>query len=116
MLPGSVALNVKGVRIPGRDGRDGVAAMCAGEYLAVPALHRHVHAKLSPYARPLFLRLRQEIETTSTFKQRKVELVRDGFDPDRIADVILFDDPRAGAFVRLDRGLFQEIQSGTIRL
>ena len=116
VFPGIVETNVYGVAVEGRDGRAGMAAIVAAADLDLAALHRHVHAKLPPFARPLFLRLRQQIETTSTFKQRKLELVREGFDPDRIADPILFDDARGDAYVRLDGKLFREIQSGAIRL
>jgi fatty-acyl-CoA synthase len=116
VFAGIVETNVYGVAVAGRDGRVGMAAIVAAANLDLAALHRHVHEKLSPYARPLFLRLQKEIETTSTFKQRKVDLVRDGFDPARTADPIFFDDPRRGAYVRVDSALFQEIQSGAIRL
>jgi fatty-acyl-CoA synthase len=116
VFPGIVEANVYGVAVAGAEGRAGMAAIVAADDLDLAALHRHVHEKLSPFARPLFLRLQSHIETTSTFKQRKIELVREGFDPQRIADPILFDDPRTQGYVRLDAALFREIQSGVIRL
>ena len=50
----------------------------------------------------MFLRIREEIDATSTFKQQKIDLVREGFDPGTIADPIYFNDPQRKAFVRLD--------------
>jgi len=39
---------------------------------------------------PLFLRIRGEIDATATFKQRKIALVKDGFDPANIADALFW--------------------------
>ena len=57
VFPGIVETNVYGVAVDGRDGRAGMAAIVAAADLDLAALHRHVHEKLSPFARPLFLRL-----------------------------------------------------------
>jgi fatty-acyl-CoA synthase len=108
--------NVYGVPVAGREGKAGMVALVAGDGFELAALRRHVHAHLSPYARPLFLRLQTEIETTSTFKQRKVELVRDGFDPGKIAEPLYFDDAAAGAYVPLGAELFRKIQAGEVRV
>ena len=54
---------------------------------------------------------------TGTFKQKKVDLVKEGFDPAKIADPIYFNDPQSGkAFVRLDPALYQRIEKGDVRL
>jgi len=108
--------NVYGVAIAGHDGKAGMAAMVAGEDFDMAAFHRHVHKSLSPYARPLFLRLQREIASTSTFKQRKVDLVREGFDPALITDPLYFDEAASGAYIRLDEALYQRILSGELRL
>jgi fatty-acyl-CoA synthase len=115
-LPGIREANVYGVAVVGSEGRAGMAAICVAGGFDLGALRHHVHASLPPYARPLFLRLQQTIDATSTFKQRKIGLVREGFDPDRIADLLYFDDLAGGAFVRLDRALYLRIQSGEMRL
>ena len=59
---------------------------------------------------------RRQIETTSTFKQRKLDLVREGFDPYGSATRSTSTTRGGGAYVRLDGALFREIQSGAIRL
>jgi hypothetical protein len=49
--------------------------------------HTHMHTacsckeELPSYARPLFVRLRSDMEITSTFKHRKTTYVKEGFDP-----------------------------------
>ncbi|HEY0974189.1 MAG TPA: long-chain-acyl-CoA synthetase [Solimonas sp.] len=87
---------VYGVQVPGTDGRAGMAAltMAAGTMLDGAALAQHLCAQLPAYAVPLFLRLREEQETTSTFKFRKVELKREAFDPAQVSEPL---------FVLLDR-------------
>ena len=80
------------------------------------ALHAHVHAELPAYARPLFLRLQPQTDTTGTFKFRKVDLVKEGFDPAAISDTILFDHPGEGRYVTLTPELYEQIQSGALRV
>ena len=79
-------------------------------------LRQHVHTHLLPNARPLFIRLQDRIDATSTFKQRKIDLVQEGFDPDTVRDPLYFDDWSAGAYLRLDAALYRLIQSGKVRL
>ena len=51
-----------------------------------------------------------------SFKQKKIDLVKDGFDPGQTIDPIYFSDPQRKAFVRLDAALFDQINAGQIRL
>ena len=117
-FPGVKDANVYGVQIPGREGRAGMAAIvCDNNNLCnLPALHAHLNAHLPEYARPLFLRIQNEIEVTGTFKQKKVDLARQGFDPAINTDPIYFNDPQTRAFVRLDPVLYQRITSGQVRV
>jgi len=114
-FPGVEETNVYGVQIPGRDGRAGMAAIVVKGSLDLAALRRHLQA-LPDYARPLFLRIRREMEVTSTFKQKKIDFVAQGFDPAATGDPIYFDDPAAKAFVPVDQALIDRIRGGQIRL
>ncbi len=113
---GIAEANVYGVAVPGREGRAGMAALVASDNLNLTALHDHLARQLPEYARPVFLRIRQDNDVTTTFKQKKVDLVKDGFDPSRTGDPIYFSDPQRKAFVRLDGALFADINAGRIRL
>jgi fatty-acyl-CoA synthase len=115
-LQGIREANVYGVAVKGHDGKAGMAAVAPGDGFDLAALRAHVHARLPPFARPLFIRLQQSIDATSTFKQRKIDLVRDGFDPSRTSEPLYFDDGRVGAYVPLDPDLYRRIESGEIRL
>ena len=109
--------NVYGVEVEGHSGRAGMAALVlAGDDLDFDALHAHVHAELPHFARPLFLRLQRQTDTTGTFKFRKVDLVKEGFDPSVIGDTILFDHPGEGRYVELTPDLYKQIQSGALRV
>ncbi len=115
-FPGIADANVYGVTVVGRDGRAGMAAIVCEGQCDLAALHAHLCANLPEYARPLFLRIQPKIEVTGTFKQKKVDLVRQGFNPAATADPVYFNDPTADAFVRLDAALYRRIESGEVRL
>jgi fatty-acyl-CoA synthase len=108
--------NVYGVEVPGRDGRAGMASIVGKDNLNLAGLRDHLARHLPEYARPMFLRLREANDVTSTFKSKKIDLVKQGFDPSRTDDPIYFNDPRSKAFVRLDPALYEDITAGRVRL
>jgi fatty-acyl-CoA synthase len=108
--------NVYGVEIANTDGRAGMAALVTTGDFDVDALSELVEAGLASYARPIFVRILSQMEITGTFKHRKVDLVREGFDPATLSDQIFFRDPAKGRYVPLDISTFERIQSGEIRL
>jgi len=115
VCPGVQEANVYGVAVPGHDGRAGMAALVADASFDPERLAERVKRELPAYARPLFLRLRPEIETTGTFKHRKVDLVNEGFDPSRISDPLFFLDGERG-YVPLDAALHERIGRGEVRV
>ena len=64
----------------------------------------------------MFLRIRAYSDVTSTFKQKKIDLAKEGFDPGGTTDPIYFNDPQRKAFVRVDAELFGKIGAGEMRL
>ena len=115
-FPGVEHANVYGVAIPDTEGRAGMAALVTEPDLDLHAFRKHLITRLPSYARPLFLRVRDKIEVTGTFKYSKTDLVRQGYDPASTADVIYFDNPESQALIRLDKALYDRIQVGQIRL
>lgn len=105
---------VYGIAIPGTDGRAGMATVVAEHGLDLRALTTHLSQRLPHYARPLFLRIRPELDLTSTFKYTKTDLIRQGYDPSATSDPIFFNDPDRGTFVPLDEALLRHIQTGEI--
>jgi fatty-acyl-CoA synthase len=115
-FPGVKQANAYGVTIPGADGRAGMATLVIEQEFDLPALRAHLINRLPPYARPLFLRIRNEMDVTGTFKYTKSDLARQGYDPAATADVLYFNHPERQAFVPLDQALYDRIQAGEIRL
>lgn len=116
VFPGVQEANVYGVAVPGKDGRAGMASVVAEQGLDLVKFREHLKHDLPDYAQPLFLRVQHEIEITGTFKYRKVDLVKDGFNPAQIHQPLYFNDPESQAFVPLDEGLYSRIVGGDIRL
>jgi fatty-acyl-CoA synthase len=115
-FPGIAEASVYGVEVPGREGRAGMAAVVSDGPLDLVALRRYLVERLTNYARPVFLRVRTEIEITTTFKHRKSDLAREGYDPAVTADPIYVHDPECQAFVPVDIALYRRIQSSYLRL
>ena len=61
--PGVIEAVVYGVTIPGTEGRAGMAAVVVSQDFDLAAFRQHLAERLPEYARPLFLRIRGEIET-----------------------------------------------------
>jgi len=114
--PGVLDGVVFGVAVPGADGRAGLAALLVNGEFDLAAFRADVAERLPSYARPVFVRLLNNIESTGTFKPRKQELLQAGFDPARSSDPLYFDDSRLQAYVPLDAALFAAISAGAVRV
>ena len=115
-FPGIRDANVYGVPVTGYEGRVGMAALVAENTLDLRALRAHLATELPDYARPRFLRITSEIDVTGTFKQKKTDLVRDGFNPSATPDAIYYDDPQQQTFMPLDQAQYHRLTSGAVRL
>ena len=87
--PGVIEAVVYGVTVPGTEGRAGMAAIVVSQDFDLIAFGQHLVERLPEYARPLFLRILDQIETTATFKPKKQDLSREGYDPTVTADAVL---------------------------
>lgn len=114
-VDGITSCTVYGVTIPGQDGRAGMAAIVLkNEYWELPIkqkkeleksdvticlvneravqefvdrLGRHAAKRLPSYAIPRFIRICEgELEITGTFKNKKVELRKEGFDVGKVQE------------------------------
>jgi acyl-CoA synthetase (AMP-forming)/AMP-acid ligase II len=110
---------VYGVQVPGSDGRCGMAALvlrCPVEEFDLAGFARHVERALPAYARPVFLRVRQELEVTGTFKQVKSELRRDGYDPARCGEPVYAWPARQPGYVAVDAAVQRALDAGQLAL
>ncbi len=107
--------NVYGVEIPGADGRAGMAALTLEEGVKELDLDRFadfVKRELPSYARPIFLRIEQDIEVTGTFKMIKNKLQDEGYDPDKVSDPLFVMKPGSDRYEPLDKEFHQVIANG----
>uniref|UniRef100_UPI0037E71982 long-chain fatty acid transport protein 2-like n=1 Tax=Semicossyphus pulcher TaxID=241346 RepID=UPI0037E71982 len=110
--------NVYGVQVQGHEGRAGMAAVTVKEGAQFDGSHiyQHVVSYLPSYARPRFIRIQNAVELTGTFKQMKVKLVEQGFDPGHIQDPLYILDDSEKSYVPLTAEVFSCIVSGNIKL
>ena len=107
--------NVYGVQVPHTDGRAGMAALTVQGTLDYSKLAQHLLSSLPTYAVPVFLRENQQADTTGTFKFRKVDAVKDGFDPAKVRDPIWVLDAKEGIYTPLTDAKHKSILSGEVR-
>lgn len=110
--------NVYGVQVPGHEGRVGMAAVTVkeGAEFNGSRIYNHVVNYLPSYARPRFIRIQNAVEVTGTFKQMKVKLVEESFDPGRIQDPLYILDDAEKSYVPLTAQVYSFIISGHIKL
>uniref|UniRef100_A0A8C6DAV7 long-chain-fatty-acid--CoA ligase n=1 Tax=Moschus moschiferus TaxID=68415 RepID=A0A8C6DAV7_MOSMO len=111
-------VNVYGVRVPGHEGRIGMASIKvkADHEFDGRKLFKHVVDYLPGYARPRFLRIQDTIEITGTFKHRKVTLVEEGFNPAVIKDALYFLDDKAEMYVPMTEDIYNAISDKILKL
>jgi fatty-acyl-CoA synthase len=114
-FPGVRHAKVYGVAIPSTEGRAGMAALVTDSRMDMQGFRVHLAVRLPSYARPVFLRIRSDMEVTGTFKYSKTDLACQGFDPTATKDTVYFDNRESQAFVRVDKALYDRIQAGQIR-
>ncbi|XP_060085162.1 long-chain fatty acid transport protein 2-like [Ylistrum balloti] len=90
-------VNVYGVRIPGTEGRAGMAAISMKDNKDVTPhmlqlLYQRSQKDLPYYARPIFVRFQKSFIVTETMKHRKLELVEEGFDINKVKDPLYYMD------------------------
>jgi fatty-acyl-CoA synthase len=110
--------SVYGVEVPGADGRAGMVALSftEGAHFSPERFYEHVMGALPPYAAPLFVRLIREAAVTATFKLKKTDLQQEGFDPDKVSDLVFVRNDKARTFEPLDNASHIAITSGERRL
>ena len=113
---GVVEATTYGVEVQGADGRAGMVAIVTADRFDLAEFGEHLARRLPAYACPAFVRICATLDSTETFKQKKQDLIRAGFDPNHITDPLFFRDPKSGAFLFLDATSYARISEGSIRL
>ncbi|KGL73489.1 Very long-chain acyl-CoA synthetase, partial [Tinamus guttatus] len=111
-------INVYGVSVPGCEGRCGMAAVClrAGMSFQGESFYAQAKESLPSYAVPLFVRIQEALEITGTFKQRKSNLIKEGFDPNVIKEPLFFLDETKKTYVPLSPAVYADILEMKLKL
>jgi fatty-acyl-CoA synthase len=116
VFPGVSEANVYGVEVPGAEGKAGMASMVTGPKFDLDRFPEYLDSNLPFFARPVFLRFQKQIEATSTFKQRKIQLQQEGFDPWAIRDPLFVRDAATGQYRALTPELYRDVCNGRFKL
>lgn len=109
---------VYGIEVPGADGKAGMAAVVLepGASLDGERLYSALEEALPAYARPAFVRVQAEAEVTGTFKLRKVELQKQGYDLAASEDLVFYRNEKEHTYSPLDASSVARIELGEIHL
>lgn len=104
---------VYGVDIDGTDGKAGMAAVTLreGESFDGKAVAEHLYDKLPTYAVPLFVRVVDSLEQTSTFKSQKVALRKLGYEEDGDSELYVLRG-KSGGYDKAYDGYVDEVAAG----
>ena len=138
-------INVFGVEVKGNDGKAGMAAITlantdnsSGEtpsaddsgsvapskkltyedvekHVDMSELYTFVSKQMASYQQPLFIRFQASMETTGTFKHKKMDWVKQGYDPNEVDDPLYFKDKQQKKYVRLTDEVHRGILDGKYR-
>ena len=113
---GVIDATTYGVEVAGHDGRAGMSAIVIGDEFDIKTFAGYLAARLPAYAQPLFLRISASLDATETFKQKKHQLAREGFDPAVVTDPLYLRDPASGAYLPLQAADHARIVNGATRI
>jgi len=106
--------NVYGVPVPGTEGKAGMVALALveGVEFDVGAFSTFVQKDLPAHARPIFVRLQQQMETTVTFKLFKSALKKEAYHLDQCRDPIYVLKPKSTIYEPLQKAFYQQLVEG----
>ena len=80
--------------------------------LDITSFSKHVHDQLPSYARPVFLRIQREMDTTGTFKMVKGDLRKEGYSLEAVSDPLYVLKPKSSTYEVLAPDFAAKILSG----
>ena len=111
-FPGLELINIYGVLVPNHEGRAGMAAvlMQPGQQFDPQAFFAFANDRLPHYALPVFVRVSAMADMTSTFKLRKIDLQRQGYNPALFTDPLFVKDDQAGSYVPFSAEVLERLE------
>jgi fatty-acyl-CoA synthase len=112
--PGVLDASTYGVTVPGADGRAGMAALVVDQNFDLGIFAEHLSRRLPIYALPVFIRFCGALDATETFKQKKQQLIREGFDLSVVRDPLFLRDSATGDYRPIERAVYARILEAEI--
>ncbi|PCJ16624.1 MAG: long-chain-acyl-CoA synthetase [Gammaproteobacteria bacterium] len=105
---------VYGVEIPGTNGKAGMAAITPkdGQEIPLKELFDYASKNLPAYAVPVFLRHKDDVDTTGTFKYKKSDLKKESYGVTTCPDPTYVVLPKTKEYVALTEALQADIDGG----
>ncbi|XP_037297680.1 long-chain fatty acid transport protein 4 [Manduca sexta] len=109
---------VYGVLVPNSEGRAGMCGIVDVDgTLDLDKVYEDLAKNLPAYARPVFMRIMNSVDMTGTFKMKKTDLQKEGFDPSLVKnDKLYYLDLKQGRYQPLGPEEYKKILSGDIRI
>ncbi|XP_022239313.1 long-chain fatty acid transport protein 4-like isoform X2 [Limulus polyphemus] len=105
-----------GVVIPGTEGRAGMGAIidikCTIDF---DTFAQNLKKLLPLYAMPIFLRIVKNLESTGTYKFKKINLQHEGYDLKVVKDPLYYLNTKTVKYTPLDEDVYQKILSRKMR-
>ena len=110
-FPGLDAITVYGVKVPGAEGRAGMAALVLQPGVRFDPAKFWALAldRLPRYAAPIYLRIAPTTDMTGNYKLRKVDLQRQGYDTALVEDPLYIRDDKLKTYVPLNPPLARAV-------
>ncbi|XP_072554384.1 long-chain fatty acid transport protein 2-like isoform X2 [Paramormyrops kingsleyae] len=104
--------------LKGHEGRIGMAAITLKEdkQFDCSSTFSHVASYLPAYTWPRFIRIQSQLDITGTYKQKKVKLVDEGFNPAAIEDPLYILNEREKSYIPMTQKTYSLIASGQMQL
>ena len=113
----SKSVVVFGVEIPGCEGHAGMAAIeDPEEAIDEKILGKKLSNVLPSYARPIFLRITNTVDTTGTFKFQKARFRKEGFNLSVVKDKLFYFDPNLSEYQALTKEIYKKFLDGEMRV
>ncbi len=109
---------VYGVDVPLTEGKAGMTSIILHNHknFELKQFSDFLNSSLPGYAIPVFVRIRQNLEVTGTFKLRKITLKEEGYNPNKISDPLYIWDSKSKYFEKLTLDVYKNINNGNLRL
>ena len=108
---------VYGVEIPGCEGRAGMAAIeDPDDVVDLKMFGKKLTEVLPSYARPIFLRITNSVDTTGTFKFQKGRFQKEGFDLSVVKDKLFYFDTKLEEYCALTNEVHGKFLDGEMRI